>query len=70
MSVYEKFKYQSQNLLVFTNNIYDINFCWGILLFLTKRIDRFMKCIPDDWKNGYDNVVICCTIENQKKCRL
>lgn len=22
--------------------------------------------IPDDWKNGYDNVVVCCTIENQK----
>ena len=25
-----------------------------------------MKCIPDDWKDGYDNVVVCCTIENQK----
>ncbi len=35
-------------------------------LFLTKRIDRFMKCIPNDWGNGYDNVVVCCTIENQK----
>ena len=35
-------------------------------LFLTKRIDRFMSCIPDDWNNGYDNVVVCCTIENQK----
>ncbi len=35
-------------------------------LFLTKRIDRFMKCIPKDWKDGYDNVVVCCTIENQK----
>lgn len=35
-------------------------------LFLTKRIDRFMKYIPDDWNNGYDNVVVCCTIENQK----
>lgn len=35
-------------------------------LFLTKRIDRFMKCIPDDWNDGYDNVVVCCTIENQK----
>ena len=35
-------------------------------LFLTKRIDRFMKCIPYDWKDGYDNVVVCCTIENQK----
>ncbi len=50
------------------------NECWKIIkersdlifLFLTKRIDRFFKCIPDDWKDGYDNVVICCTIENQK----
>lgn len=48
--------------------------CWKMIkerrdctfLFLTKRIDRFMKCIPNDWKNGYDNVVVCCTIENQK----
>ena len=35
-------------------------------LFLTKRIERFMDCIPDDWDDGYDNVVVCCTIENQK----
>ena len=48
--------------------------CWNIIkerqdctfLFLTKRIDRFMKCIPDDWNEGYKNVVVCCTIENQK----
>lgn len=50
------------------------NDCWNMIkerqdctfLFLTKRIDRFMKCIPEDWNNGYDNVVVCCTIENQK----
>lgn len=48
--------------------------CWQMIkerndctfLFLTKRIDRFMNCIPDDWSSGYDNVVVCCTIENQK----
>lgn len=48
--------------------------CWKMIeerkdctfLFLTKRIDRFMKVIPDNWNNGYDNVVVCCTIENQK----
>lgn len=34
--------------------------------FFTKRIDRFMKCIPEDWNDGYDNVVIGCTVENQK----
>lgn len=50
------------------------NDCWKMIrerkdltfLFLTKRIDRFLKCIPDDWDTGYDNVVVCCTIENQK----
>lgn len=35
-------------------------------LFLTKRIDRFKDCIPADWGYGYDNVTVCCTIENQK----
>ena len=48
--------------------------CWSMIrerqdctfLFLTKRIERFMNCIPEDWGCGYDNVVVCCTIENQK----
>lgn len=48
--------------------------CWKMMkersdctfLFLTKRIDRFMECIPDDWGEGYENVVVGCTIENQK----
>ena len=48
--------------------------CWQMIkersdctfLFLTKRIDRFMKCIPDDWGDGYENVVVCCTVENQR----
>lgn len=48
--------------------------CWSMIqersdcnfLFLTKRIDRFMQCIPDDWANGYDNVTVCCTVENQR----
>lgn len=48
--------------------------CWAMIkerrdctfLFLTKRIERFMDCIPDDWSDGYDNVVVCCTVENQK----
>lgn len=49
--------------------------CWKIIrqradlhfLFLTKRIERFMQCIPDDWGNGYDNVTVCCTVENQAR---
>lgn len=48
--------------------------CWEIIrerqdshfLFLTKRIDRFYDCIPEDWGEGYDNVTVSCTIENQK----
>jgi Bacteriophage protein gp37 len=39
----------------------DLNF-----LFLTKRIDRFMDVIPDDWLDGYNNVSVGCTVENQK----
>lgn len=35
-------------------------------LFLTKRIERFTVCVPDDWNDGYDNVTIGCTIENQE----
>lgn len=34
--------------------------------FITKRIDRFTKCIPNDWGGGYGNVTICCTCENQR----
>lgn len=33
---------------------------------ITKRIDRFMSCIPRDWNDGYDNILIACTVENQK----
>lgn len=35
-------------------------------MMITKRIDRFAACIPDDWGEGYENVTICCTIENQE----
>lgn len=48
--------------------------CWKIIkeradckfLFLTKRIERFAECIPEDWADGYENVIVCCTIENQR----
>ena len=32
---------------------------------ITKRIHRFKQCIPDDWGEGYENVTIMCTCENQ-----
>ncbi len=48
--------------------------CWDMIrerqdlyfLFLTKRIERMHACIPSDWKDGYENVIVGCTIENQK----
>lgn len=36
-------------------------------LFITKRIHRFMDCIPADWGDGYPNVHVCCTVENQDR---
>ncbi|MBR6286573.1 MAG: DUF5131 family protein [Bacteroidaceae bacterium] len=47
--------------------------CWRMMktrsdlsfYFFTKRIDRFMECVPDDWGDGYDNVLVGCTVENQ-----
>ncbi|MBK5723087.1 DUF5131 family protein [Dysgonomonas sp. Marseille-P4677] len=41
---------------------YDLHF-----MIITKRIDRLQDLLPDDWKDGYDNVTICCTIENQDR---
>jgi len=47
--------------------------CWSMIkerqdctfLYLTKRIERFELCVPEDWGEGYENVVVGCTIENQ-----
>ena len=36
-------------------------------MFITKRIDRLQQCLPPDWGDGYDNVTICCTMENQDR---
>ena len=49
--------------------------CWRMIreradlhfLFLTKRITRFAACAPDDWGEGYDNVTVGCTVENQAR---
>lgn len=48
--------------------------CWQMIkersdlhfIFLTKRIERFSVCVPDDWGDGYENVTVGCTIENQE----
>ena len=36
-------------------------------LFLTKRIKRFMDCIPMNWNDGYDNATVGNTVENQDR---
>ena len=36
-------------------------------LIITKRIDRFHVSLPEDWGEGYDNVSLCCTTENQNR---
>jgi protein gp37 len=49
--------------------------CWRMIagrpdlrfLFLTKRIGRFLDCVPDDWGEGYNNVTVGCTVENQAR---
>ena len=49
--------------------------CWEMIkergdlrfVFLTKRIERFMDCIPADWGKGYENVTVGCTVENQAR---
>lgn len=54
------------------------NQCWDMIrersdcrfLFLTKRIDRFIKCIPKDWNDGYNNVIVGCSIENQENANI
>ncbi len=48
--------------------------CWDMIrtrkdcffYFFTKRIHRFKECIPNDWGDGYDNIIVGCTVENQK----
>lgn len=49
--------------------------CWKMMkrrsnlhfFIITKRIHRFLDCIPQDWGQGYPNVTICCTCENQER---
>lgn len=49
--------------------------CWKMIrkrqdlsfFIITKRIHRFLQCIPEDWGEGYPNATICCTCENQDR---
>ena len=42
----------------------DLNF-----LFLTKRINRFYAGLPFDWEEGYENVSIGCSCEDERSAR-
>ena len=47
--------------------------CWEMMrmrqdlmfYFFTKRIDRLEKCLPGEWGEGFDNVIVGCTVENR-----
>ena len=49
--------------------------CWDMIrrrgdldfVIITKRIHRFMDCVPPDWGDGWPNVTIICTCENQER---
>ena len=36
-------------------------------LLLTKRPQRFAECLPADWGEGYENVMLSVTAENQRR---
>lgn len=36
-------------------------------MFFTKRIERFAEVMPNDWGDGWDNVTVGCTVENQQE---
>jgi len=36
-------------------------------VFFTKRIERLPFCLPADWRDGYENVTVGCTCENQDR---
>lgn len=35
-------------------------------LFFTKRIERLCDLLPPDWGDGYENVTVGCSVENQE----
>lgn len=37
--------------------------------FFTKRIERLGALLPSDWGNGYKNVSVGCTVENQERAQ-
>lgn len=38
-----------------------------VFFFITKRIDRLQQLLPPDWGEGYPNIVVGCTVEDQQR---
>jgi protein gp37 len=38
-----------------------------IFVIITKRVERIAECLPEDWGDGWENVVIVATTETQKR---
>ena len=38
-----------------------------VFMIITKRANRIIECLPADWGEGYDNVILCVTVENQAR---
>ncbi|MBQ7501159.1 DUF5131 family protein [bacterium] len=49
--------------------------CWDMIrrredlhfFIITKRIERFERCMPADWGSGWEHVTLCSTCENQDR---
>ena len=49
--------------------------CWDMIRertdlsfhIITKRIDRFARCVPPDWGDGWEHVTVCSTCEDQDR---
>lgn len=38
-----------------------------IFLIITKRVDRIKECLPSDWGDGWENVIMAATVETQAR---
>ena len=51
--------------------------CWEMIrrrpdldfFIITKRIHRFAECIPPNWGDGWENVTVCSTVENDEMAK-
>ena len=38
-----------------------------VFFLITKRPERILKCLPEDWNDGWENIFLNITTENQKR---